>query len=269
MSSSQPISVIIPYSPTHTPKEMLEEAKESVKRQSVRTNIIIVTDTEQYGPAWARNKGLERTNTKYAAFLDADDLWCDNKLERQLELMQESGSAICVEGPHMSTNEFIRSILGGDLSSLTSSILLNTEQVDIRFEESLKRREDHLFVVEAASKGGVCLCPNLVKIRKHPDGLSNRDTAAFEEKNAEIFERLLKERVEDAEQYIDVYQAERYHQQGRRKYFQHDYEEATTLFINSLQQKVRIKTLGALVLNILQWSFQLIRNRKHLLDRRI
>lgn len=45
------------------------------------------------GAAVARTKAMQLANGRYIAFLDSDDLWFPNKLERQLEFMNEYGYA--------------------------------------------------------------------------------------------------------------------------------------------------------------------------------
>lgn len=48
--------------------------------------------------ALARNKGIEAANGRYIAFLDADDLWDPDKLEKQLEFMEMNNAAFSFTG---------------------------------------------------------------------------------------------------------------------------------------------------------------------------
>lgn len=45
------------------------------------------------GAAIARNKAIEEAQGRYIAFLDSDDLWHSQKLEKQIEFMQENNYA--------------------------------------------------------------------------------------------------------------------------------------------------------------------------------
>lgn len=44
------------------------------------------------GPAVARTEAIRRANGKYCAFLDSDDLWTPDKLEKQLAFMEKTGA---------------------------------------------------------------------------------------------------------------------------------------------------------------------------------
>ena len=110
------ISII---TPTYNCGEFIGETIESVLKQSYpHFEMIIVddcsTDTtkmiverytlqdnrikyhlleENSGAAVARTKAMELAAGKYMAFLDSDDLWTEDKLERQLAFMQQNGYA--------------------------------------------------------------------------------------------------------------------------------------------------------------------------------
>lgn len=45
------------------------------------------------GPAIARTEAIRRSNGKYIAFLDSDDLWYPDKLEKQVQFMQDTKSS--------------------------------------------------------------------------------------------------------------------------------------------------------------------------------
>jgi glycosyltransferase involved in cell wall biosynthesis len=47
------------------------------------------------GAALARNKAIEYSNGNYLAFLDSDDLWYPEKIEKQLKFMIENESDFC------------------------------------------------------------------------------------------------------------------------------------------------------------------------------
>jgi len=205
-SKQTEIAVVIPYSPEYTPEVMLKEAIQSVQDQTVPATVYVVTDRKQQGPAAARNTGLKVASERFVAFLDADDLWSETKLKRQRETMADTGAGMSVEGPNMSTDEFLRRLLTSDIRGLTPSILVDTSQTSVKFDESLERREDHLYILEVASEAGVCFDRNLVTVRKHEAGLSvELETNEETERN---FWETATERVPDISSYEDLYWAQ-------------------------------------------------------------
>ena len=97
------VSVIIP---TYNSASLIRDAIESVLHQSVQVNEIIVVDDgstdstseilrnygsqidciyqENSGAAHARNRGIGEAKSDWLAFLDADDCWDRDHLEKML-----------------------------------------------------------------------------------------------------------------------------------------------------------------------------------------
>ncbi|MBS5932223.1 MAG: glycosyltransferase family 2 protein [Clostridiales bacterium] len=105
------VSVIIP---TYNSAQWIKKAIDSVLKQKVSCEIIVIDDfssddtrlvISEYlkserikyirneinlGVAVSRNKGVEVAKGEYVAFLDADDWWAADKLEKQLKFMKDN-----------------------------------------------------------------------------------------------------------------------------------------------------------------------------------
>ena len=245
------VTVIIPFCETYTPREMLDEAIESVEMQiAVDTEVLVVEDNDEQGPAWARNTGLDRAETRYVAFLDADDTWFETKLRDQLQEMHRTGAGLCVDGDvEYSPLEFIGALTTGDVFGLTSSILIDTEQTDVRFDESLERREDHLFMIEAAADAGVCFVPKTFNDGTHEDGLSNHVDSSPEQ--IQRFFWNVVDRVPEAAQFRRPYYQNAYVYLGRSRHFDREYTRAIQYFIQSVRYGPNVDAVGATGLSLL------------------
>lgn len=208
------VSVIIPI---FNGEKFISEAIESVFNQTFKDyEIIVVNDgstdntneiIKKYdsklryfqhennkGPNAARNTGIMNSSGPYIAFLDSDDVWLENKLERQMELMSATtdlGLVGCgfykidgsrniiskVEGIQYKSKKLlleelmIRNVPCGGASGVV--ILRKCFENIGLFDESLKGSEDRDMWLRIARHYNVeFLKDPLVKIRVHKDNSS-------------------------------------------------------------------------------------------------
>jgi len=74
----------------HSHDDSVEYIKNLIKNDS---RIKLIALEKNVGASEARNKALEIGNGRYIAFLDSDDIWLPEKLEKQLDFMQKNDYA--------------------------------------------------------------------------------------------------------------------------------------------------------------------------------
>lgn len=65
--------------------------------------VIWVKNETNMGAAKSRNRGVSMARGEYVAFLDADDIWAEGKLRKQLAVIRASGTVLCATGRELMT----------------------------------------------------------------------------------------------------------------------------------------------------------------------
>ncbi len=79
------LEIIIIYDDTNlNDLEYLQEISKLDNR------IKIINNNKRLGAGLSRNKGIEQSNGKYVAFIDADDTWVQDKLKEQISFMKKN-----------------------------------------------------------------------------------------------------------------------------------------------------------------------------------
>ncbi|RLE12773.1 glycosyltransferase family 2 protein [Candidatus Aerophobetes bacterium] len=206
------VSVIIP---TYNRENWIKEAVESIFCQSYSNYEIIVVDdgstdnTKRVlapfkskiryvfqptsGPSSARNKGLQLSRGEWIAFLDSDDVWRPEKLEKQMDVLQKepefkvcytdevwirNGKFVNPRKRHTKYSGWIYPYCLPLCIISPSSVVIHRsvfEEVGY-FDTSLPVAEDYDLWLRISSRYPIKLVPEKLIIKRggHPDQLSKK-----------------------------------------------------------------------------------------------
>ena len=240
------ISVIIP---TYNDAETIPRAISSVLGQTVPVDEIIVVDDasedntgavvrafdhdrvqyvkhdQNQGGSAARNTGFEHSTGDYIAYLDADDEWLPQKLEKQLEVLESRtgdwvaahcdrkrdvslrskiGFALSTivgtkksDPPKEGGDELIKEILTLNLSTGASTLLVERETVEAigGFDPDFPRHQDWEFLIRVLQQGKLAYVDEPLVI-KHGTG---RPSIEVYEEGKKLLLTKFEDEVEDLE----------------------------------------------------------------------
>lgn len=156
--------------------------------------IRLIRQPENLGAARARNRGLKEARGRYIAYLDADDLWAPQKLERELAFMKEKGAAFAFTGyefadgqgkgtgkvVHVPETLNYRQALS-NTTIFTTTVMFDTEKIGRdKLEMPVVKSEDTALWFQVLRQGYTAygLDENLVKYRRAGRSLSSNKLEA-------------------------------------------------------------------------------------------
>jgi glycosyltransferase involved in cell wall biosynthesis len=216
------VSVVIA---THNRAAQVAEAIESVLAQSVKVREIVVVDdgstddTPQQlsrygsrirtiyqtgrGASAARNHGIRESRGNWIAFLDDDDVWLPQKIERQMRLTEENPDLGLVYCSDHAVDEQLRILYTRDALAanrgdvfeqllvrnfiFTSCVVARRDVIEQAgfMDASLKFGEDWDLWLRIAARHPVDFIPEpLVLYRQSASGCLSRDTTAYDRLSA-------------------------------------------------------------------------------------
>jgi glycosyltransferase involved in cell wall biosynthesis len=225
----------------HNHEKYIEDSMASVLNQTVPDLELLITDdcstdkspeiiaetqekdhrvhgvyhTTNMGVSKTLNDGLDRISGRYVCFLDSDDLWVEDKLEKQLEILKRDDSKILwsegevINSHGEKTGELVTKrmklppVKSGylfepllrELIIYRQSMICRADYVkNIRFDPQFRYVNDHRFIVDLAVDHDFLFMPEiLAKYRVHNTNISNEKPMVWAKEKVLIRKYFLKQ----------------------------------------------------------------------------
>lgn len=209
--------------------------QEAIKKYEGNTRVRYITQEKHINGAAARNAGIRAAKGEYIAFLDDDDEWLPEKVEKQVATIRSDPSVEgvtvlwlrCKNGKVVKKcsaytgDNFQYKVFAREVSVFSSTVLIKKSTIEQfgGFDENLFRHQDLQFLVDAAAKSKFKVIQEYL-VKLHVDSELNRPNveklisakeAFFSSVNVnKEYQKYSKEdqkRIRNAHYYEIVYQA--------------------------------------------------------------
>ncbi|WP_330632552.1 glycosyltransferase family 2 protein [Halocatena halophila] len=277
-----PVSVLIP---TMDRPERLRRALESVSKQTVKPAEVLVIDgsaTDQAksiidefdlnityvrqhgrGLSNARNLGIEESSKEYIAFLDDDDWWAPEKLERQLQKIRtedvgfvftginhtgSTGETINVHKPNSAPDS--KEILSRNRVGAPSTVLVQSDSLNKigGFDEDLATREEWDLYIRLLQNCSAAVIPTPLTYKEAQEDSISRDTSNLERDWPKILDKHSR-KYDDATR--QEFHANFQFELGRSQAKNGNFSTARKHFVRSLLHQFEPRRVGYLFVTIL------------------
>ncbi len=167
--------------------------------------IVLIQNKENKGAAFSRNSGIAHASGDYIAFLDADDLWEETKLEKCLNFMlannydfiytnysvikDDGGKTdIIISGPKRITHRMFRR---SNYVGCSTVVYKKSIYPDLHIPESIKKRNDYaLWLLLSKNTDCYLLDECLTKYRKNSLSISSGKKANLLKHHYQVFREV-------------------------------------------------------------------------------
>ena len=169
--------------------EYSQKLQEALKKYEGNPRVRYITQEKHINGAVARNAGIRAAQGIYIAFLDDDDEWLPEKIEKQMAVIQTDPSIDgvtvlwmqCKNGevkktcPPYTGDNFQYKVFAREMSVFSSTVLIRKSAIERfgGFDGELLRHQDLQFLVDAAAESKFKVVPEYL-VKLHTDSDINR-----------------------------------------------------------------------------------------------